>query len=77
MGESIADGGCDISDPSSGANCWNDANLGVKLALPVTSKFTITPAMYLAIGLNDTVKAVGYGDGDTKFWGGVSFTYAF
>jgi hypothetical protein len=77
FGEWIADGGCDITDPSSGANCWNDANLGVKVALPVTSKFTITPAMYLAIGLNDTVKAVGYGDGDTKFWGGVSFTYAF
>jgi hypothetical protein len=77
FGEWIPDGGCDITDPSSGANCWNDANLGVKVALPVTSKFTITPAMYLAIGLNDTVKAVGYGDGDTKFWGGVSFTYAF
>jgi hypothetical protein len=75
-GEWIADGGCDVSDLDSGANCWNDANLGVKLALPVTSKFTITPAMYLAIGLNDTVKAVGYGDGDTKFWGGVSLTYA-
>jgi hypothetical protein len=77
FGEWIAEGGCDITDPSSGANCWNDANLGVKVALPVTSKFTITPAMYLAIGLNDTVKLVGYGDGDTKFWGGVSFTYAF
>jgi hypothetical protein len=77
FGEWIAEGGCDITDPSSGANCWNDANLGVKVALPLTSKFTITPAMYLAIGLNDTVKAVGYGDGDTKFWGGVSFTYAF
>jgi hypothetical protein len=34
------------SRPDGGANCWNDANLGVKLALPVTSKFTITPAMY-------------------------------
>ena len=76
-GEWIADGGCDFSDVDSGANCWNDANFGVKLALPVTSKFTITPAMYLAVGLNDTVKAVGYGDGDTKFWGGVSLTYAF
>lgn len=57
-------------------NDWNDANLGVKLAIPV-GKFTITPAMYLSIGLNDTVKAVGYGDGDTKFYGGVGFGYAF
>jgi Bacterial protein of unknown function (Gcw_chp) len=55
---------------------WNDANLGVKLAIPV-GKFTITPSMYLSIGLNDTVKAVGYGDGDTKFYGGVGFSYAF
>ena len=58
-------------------NDWNDANLGVKLALPVAPKFTITPAVYLTFGLNDTVKAVGYDDGDTKFWGGVSFTYTF
>jgi len=74
--EWIADGGCDISDPDSGSSCWNDANLGVKLAVPV-GKITITPAVYLSIGLNDTVKAVGYGDGDTKFYGGVSFSYAF
>jgi hypothetical protein len=58
-------------------NDWNDANLGVKLAVPVTSHFTITPAAYLSIGLNDTVKAVGYGDGDTKFYGGVGFLYTF
>ncbi len=57
-------------------NDWNDANLGVKLAIPV-GKITITPAVYLSIGLNDTVKAVGYGDGDTKFYGGVGFSYAF
>jgi hypothetical protein len=57
-------------------NDWNDANLGVKLAIPV-GKITITPAVYLSIGLNDTVKSVGYDDGDTKFYGGVSFTYAF
>jgi hypothetical protein len=56
---------------------WNDANLGVKLAVPVTDKLTITPAAYLSIGLNDAVKLVGYGDGDTKFYGGVSFSYAF
>ena len=62
-------------DPT-GRTSWNDANLGVKLAIPV-GKFTITPAMYLSIGLNDTVKAVGYGDGDTKFYGGVGFSYAF
>ena len=55
---------------------WNDANLGVKLAIPV-GKFTITPSMHLSIGLNDTVKAVGYGDGDTKFYGGVGFSHAF
>lgn len=58
-------------------NEWNDANLGVKVAIPVTSKFTITPAAYLSIGLNDTVKLVGYGDGDTKFYGVVGFSYAF
>jgi Bacterial protein of unknown function (Gcw_chp) len=57
-------------------NEWQDANLGVKLAIPA-GKITITPAVYLSIGLNDTVKAVGYGDGDTKFYGGVSFGYAF
>ncbi len=56
---------------------WNDANLGVKLAVPVTDKLTITPAAYLSIGLNDAVTLVGYGDGDTKFYGGVSFSYAF
>ena len=60
---------------------WNDANLGVKVAIPV-GKFTITPSMYLSIGLNDTVRAVGYGDdpldpGRTKFYGGVGFSYAF
>ena len=60
---------------------WNDANLGVKLAIPV-GKFTITPSMYLSIGLNDTVRSVGYGDdpldpGRTKFYGGVGFSYAF
>ena len=74
--EWIAEGGCDFSDPDSGSSCWNDANLGVKLAIPV-GKITITPAVYLSIGLNDTVKAIGYGDGDTKFYGGVSFLYAF
>jgi hypothetical protein len=57
-------------------NDWQDANLGVKLAIPA-GKITITPAVYLSIGLNDTVKAVGYGDGDTKFYGGVGFSYAF
>jgi uncharacterized protein Gcw-chp len=57
-------------------NDWNDANLGVKLAIPA-GKLTITPAVYLSIGLNDTVKAVGYGDGDTKFYGGVGIGYAF
>jgi hypothetical protein len=40
-------------------------------------KLTITPAAYLSIGLNDTVKLVGYGDGDTKFYGVVGFSYAF
>jgi hypothetical protein len=58
-------------------NDWNDANLGVKLSLPVNSHFTIAPAAYLSIGLNDTVKLVGYGDGDTKFYGGVSFITTF
>ena len=61
-------------------NEWNDANLGVKLAVPV-GKLTITPAVYVSVGLNDTVRAVGYGDsGDpsrAKFYGGVSFGYAF
>src|SRR5690349_21423591 len=55
----IADGGCDVTDPSSGSRCWNDANLGVKLGIPVNAHFTITPSVYLSIGLNDTVKAVG------------------
>ena len=73
----IADGGCDVTDPSSGSRCWNDANLGVKLGIPVNAHFTITPSVYLSIGLNDTVKAVGYGDGDTKFYGGVGFSYTF
>ncbi len=57
-------------------NDWQDANLGVKLAIPA-GKITITPAVYLSIGLNDTVKSIGYGDGDTKFYGGVSLSYAF
>jgi hypothetical protein len=61
-------------------NEWNDANLGAKLAIPV-GKLTITPAAYLSIGLNDTVRAVGYGDSDdpsrAKFYGGVSIGYAF
>lgn len=61
-------------------NEWNDANLGVKLAVPV-GKLTITPAAYLSIGLNDTVRAVGYGDSDdpsrAKFYGGVSIGYTF
>jgi hypothetical protein len=57
-------------------NDWQDANLGVKVAIPA-GKITITPAVYLSIGLNDTVKAIGYGDGDTKFYGGVGFSYAF
>ena len=37
------------------------------------------PAVYLSIGLNDTVQAVGYGDrrSDAKFYGGVGFSYAF
>jgi hypothetical protein len=78
----IGDGGCDFSDPDSGSSCWNDANLGVKVAIPVTSKFTITPAAYLSIGLNDTVRAIGYGDDPSdpargKFYGGVGFSYAF
>ena len=50
------------------------------MAIPV-GKLTITPAAYLSIGLNDTVRAVGYGDsGDpsrAKFYGGVSIGYAF
>jgi len=61
-------------------NEWNDANLGVKLALPL-GKLTITPAAYLSIGLNDTVRAIGYGDSDdpsrAKFYGGVSIGYTF
>lgn len=62
-------------------NEWNDANLGVKLAIPV-GKLTITPAAYLSIGLNDTVRAIGYGDDPSdpsraKFYGGVSIGYAF
>jgi hypothetical protein len=63
-------------------NDWNDANLGVKLAVPVNKHFTVTPAVYLSIGLNDTVRLVGYGGdpgdpGRTKFYGGVSLGYAF
>jgi hypothetical protein len=76
----IAEGGCDFSDPDSGSSCWNDANLGVKLAVPA-GKITITPAVYVSIGLNDTVRSIGYGpynDPDrAKFYGGVSFSYAF
>ena len=59
---------------------WNDANLGVKLAIPM-GKFTITPAMYLSIGLNDTVRrsatATTRLTPPTKFYGGVGFSYAF
>jgi len=61
-------------------NDWQDANLGVKLGIPV-GKITITPAVYVSIGLNDTVRAIGYGDPDdpdrAKFYGGVGFSYAF
>jgi hypothetical protein len=61
-------------------NDWQDANLGVKLAIPV-GKITITPAVYVSIGLNDTVRAIGYGDpadpDRAKFYGGVGFSYAF
>ena len=77
----IPEGGCDLSDPTSGAKCWNDANLGVKLGIPVNSHFTITPAIYLSIGLNDTVRSLGYGDSAdpdrAKFYGGVGFLYTF
>jgi hypothetical protein len=58
-------------------NDWNDANFGAKLTIPINDKFSISPSAYLSIGLNDTVKLVGYGDGDTKFYGGVGFSYAF
>jgi hypothetical protein len=61
-------------------NDWQDANLGAKVAIPV-GKITITPAVYVSIGLNDTVRAVGYGDSSdpdrAKFYGGVGFSYAF
>jgi hypothetical protein len=61
-------------------NDWQDANLGVKVAIPA-GKITITPAIYLSIGLNDGVRAVGYGDPNdpdrAKFYGGVGFSYAF
>jgi hypothetical protein len=61
-------------------NDWQDANLGVKLGIPV-GKITITPAVYVSIGLNDTVRAIGYGDPSdpdrAKFYGGVGFSYAF
>jgi hypothetical protein len=62
-------------------NDWQDANLGVKVAIPA-GKITITPAVYVSIGLNDTVRAVGYGDDPSdparaKFYGGVGFSYAF
>lgn len=61
-------------------NDWQDANLGVKLAIPA-GKITITPAVYVSIGLNDTVRAIGYGDPSdpdrAKFYGGVGFSYAF
>lgn len=76
----IAENGCDFSDPDGPSACWNDANLGVKLAVPV-GKLTITPAAYVSIGLNDTVRAVGYGDSAdpdrAKLYFGVSFGYAF
>ena len=76
-GDNLSSGACNTT---AGGSCWNDANLGVKLAIPM-GKFTITPAMYLSIGLNDTVRFIGYGDlldpGRTKFYGGVSFGYAF
>jgi hypothetical protein len=63
-------------------NEWNDANLGVKVAIPVNSHFTITPAAYISIGLNDTVRSLGYGDDPldpsrAKFYGGVGFLYTF
>jgi hypothetical protein len=58
-------------------NDWNDANLGAKLTIPINDKFSISPSAYLSIGLNDTVKLIGYGDGDTKFYGGVGFSYTF
>ena len=61
-------------------NDWHDANLGVKVAIPV-GRLTITPAAYVSIGLNDYVRAVGYGDpadpDRAKFYGGVGFSYAF
>ncbi len=61
-------------------NDWQDANLGVKVAIPA-GKITITPAVYVSIGLNDTVRSVGYGDpadpDRAKFYGGVGFSYAF
>ena len=63
-------------------NDWNDANFGVKIALPVNKHFTITPAAYVSVGLNDTVRAIGYGGdpgdpGRAKFYGGVSLGYTF
>jgi hypothetical protein len=63
-------------------NEWNDANLGVKVAIPVSSHFTITPSAYISIGLNDTVRSLGYGDDPldparAKFYGGVGFSYVF
>jgi hypothetical protein len=61
-------------------NDWQDANLGVKVAIPA-GKITITPAVYLSIGLNDGVRAIGYGDPSdpdrAKLYGGVGFSYAF
>ena len=38
---------------------------------PSVGKLTITPAGPATFERHR--KAVGYGDGDTKFWGGVSF----
>jgi hypothetical protein len=63
-------------------NDWNDANFGLKVAIPVNSHFTITPAAYVSVGLNDTVRSVGYGGdpgdpGRAKFYGGVSLGYSF
>jgi hypothetical protein len=62
-------------------NDWQDANLGAKVAIPL-GKITITPAVYVSIGLNDSVRSIGYGDDPAdparaKFYGGVGFSYAF
>jgi hypothetical protein len=62
-------------------NDGQDANLGAKVAIPL-GKITITPAVYVSIGLNDSVRSIGYGDDPAdparaKFYGGVGFSYAF